>query len=117
MRNQALLVQKNCNVTLLTCPVAIVCCCRTEATSPCQGSTIRCAVASASVAQQFYLYHPIISFTSGFQSTNSLTNILVARIRYTLFEGGTRVSAFISGGVVPKVVRGTTTNSMIHEVR
>jgi hypothetical protein len=36
--------------------------------------------------------------------------------RYTLFEGGTRVSAFISGGAVPAAVRGTTTNAMIHEV-
>ena len=42
---------------------------------------------------------------------------LIGRNRYTLFEGGTRVSAFISGGAVPMAVRGTTSNTMIHEVR
>ena len=36
--------------------------------------------------------------------------------KYTLFEGGTRVSAFISGGAVPAAVRGTTSDSLIHEV-
>ena len=36
--------------------------------------------------------------------------------KYTLFEGGTRVSAFLSGGALPAAVRGTTSEMIIHEV-
>ena len=34
--------------------------------------------------------------------------------KYTDFEGGTRVAAFISGGLVPPAVRGTLTNTTVH---
>ena len=34
--------------------------------------------------------------------------------KYSLFEGGIRVSAFISGGFLPATLRGTVQNGMIH---
>lgn len=34
--------------------------------------------------------------------------------KYTMFEGGIRVNAFVSGGFVPPERRGTTLNDMIH---
>ena len=36
--------------------------------------------------------------------------------KYTLFEGGTRGTAFIGGPVLPESVRGTTSTLMMHEV-
>lgn len=35
-------------------------------------------------------------------------------MKFTDFEGGTRVSAWASGGVIPTSMRGTTTNQLIH---
>lgn len=32
----------------------------------------------------------------------------------SLFEGGIRVAAFISGGLVPEQLRGTTNNGIVH---
>jgi len=34
--------------------------------------------------------------------------------KYSLFEGGIRVAAFVSGGLIPEKFRGTTNNGMIH---
>ena len=35
-------------------------------------------------------------------------------MKFTDFEGGTRVAAFASGGVIPPSVRGTTTSNLMH---
>lgn len=34
--------------------------------------------------------------------------------KYSLFEGGIRVAAFISGGLIPQALRGSTNNGMVH---
>ena len=34
--------------------------------------------------------------------------------KYSLFEGGLRVAAFVSGGFIPKALRGTTNNGIVH---
>ena len=36
--------------------------------------------------------------------------------KYSLFEGGTRVVSFWSGGLIPRSIRGTTSSTLIHEV-
>jgi arylsulfatase A-like enzyme len=34
--------------------------------------------------------------------------------KYSLFEGGINVAAFVSGGLLPTAVRGTTNNGIVH---
>merc|ERR1712083_1099589 len=34
--------------------------------------------------------------------------------KYSLFEGGIRVAAFVSGGLIPAGLRGTTNNGIVH---
>ena len=34
--------------------------------------------------------------------------------RYSLFEGGIRANSFVSGGLLPAAVRGTTLHGLLH---
>ena len=41
-------------------------------------------------------------------------SVCVVPSEYAMFEGGIRVNAFVSGGLVPAAVRGTKLDGMIH---